>query len=312
MARGLEWRNEARPPGGDGEQRCVDGVCHYFNTPRGCPRGENCPYIHALSEDLEGQAALEQPRKRPGLTAEQEAARQAARGSYNAWKRSLKREPCANDIGTLESLWTDALKILNAEDRDCKQQLARDFDDQNLFGHQHMQTILSMAKHDNGASTFVKLVRPFLLVISHPDLLNCLAVDTAVGAIYNFISGSNGSRAIPFLRALLINLNDLTTESNKQTSSSALEETFTGATITLREILRREQRAIFHDDLPDLVSKFEELSGVFATQYPTVTFKTNSILAEVRGMIARANQNPRWLSRAFLRPIFQDGQRIYQ
>lgn len=142
-----------------------------------------------------------------------------------------------------------------------------------------------MITHDNGAATFVSLVRPFLLVISHKDLLNCLAVDTSVGAIFNFISGSNGSRAIPFLRTLLGSLNNLPTD-DMQASPAALE-TFTGATISLREILWREQRAIFHDELPALVGDFEEFSRALSTQHPTVAFRTNSVLTEVRGMIAR-------------------------
>ncbi|TVY90442.1 NFX1-type zinc finger-containing protein [Lachnellula willkommii] len=288
MSHEFSWRNGAGPPGGGGKRPRVDGVCDLFDSPHGCPRGEACPFLHLLPGDVEGHAAREQPRKKPELTAEQEASRQAARGKYNAWKRFLKRAPVANDIGMIESLWTGALKILNADDRNCKQELAKDLDHQELFGRQHMQTVLGMVTHDNGAATFVSLVRPFLLVISHRDLLNCLAVDTSVGAIFNFISGSNGSRAIPFFRTLLNNLNDLTTESNTQTSPSALEETFTGATISLREILRREQRALFHDDLPALVGDFEEFSSALSAQHPTVAFRTTSVLAEVRGMIARA------------------------
>lgn len=264
-------------------------MSHEFSWRNGAgPPGDASPVLHGLPGDVKGHAAREQQRKKPELTAEQEASRQAARAKYNAWKRFLKRAPVANDIGMIESLWTGALKILDADDRNCKQELAKDLDHQDLFGRQHMQSVLGMVTHDNGAATFVSLVRPFLLVISHRDLLNCLAVDTSVGAIFNFISGSNGSRAIPFLRTLLDNLNDLATGSDTQTSSSALEETFTGATISLREILRREQRALFHDGLPALVGEFEEFSSALSTQHPTVAFRTNSVLAEVRGMIARA------------------------
>lgn len=111
----------------------MNGVCDFFDSPRGRPRGEACPYSHALPGDAEGRIAREQPRKKPEITVEQEAAHQAARGKYNAWKRFLKRAPIANDIGMIESLWTGALKILDADDRNCKQELAKDLDHQDLF-----------------------------------------------------------------------------------------------------------------------------------------------------------------------------------
>jgi len=47
---------------------------------------------------------------------------------------------------------------------------------------------------------YLDLVEPFLYVICHDEMLGCLAVDTAVGGIYNFISGSGGSRGIPFFK----------------------------------------------------------------------------------------------------------------
>jgi len=143
--------------------------------------------------------------------------------------------------------------------------------------------------HDDGASTFLKLARPFLLTISHPGLLDCVAVDTAVSAIYSFISGSNSTRALPFFQALLENLNNVHAEIDAPINSSNVEETFTAASISLREVLRREQRAIFNDELLDLVSSFEEFARNLASNAPILALRTNSIFAEVRGMMNRAH-----------------------
>jgi hypothetical protein len=208
--------------------------------------------------------------------------------NYNGWKLHIKNPCRAKDFGTMEHVWKGALTILNGEDRDYRQQLVRDLDHLDLHGRQHMQLLLSMNAHTIEASTFIKVARPFLLVISHKELLNCLAVDTAVGAIYNFISGNNGTRAIPFLQALLGNLNDIHNKPNPPVTMSVLEETFTAASITLQELLRREQRALFNDDLPGLVADFEEFAKAFAANRPAITFHTNSIFAGLQGMIARA------------------------
>ena len=49
------------------------------------------------------------------------------------------------------------------------------------------------ALRKRGGREFVDLAEPFLLVITHPALLNCLSVDTFVGNIYNYISGTSNS-----------------------------------------------------------------------------------------------------------------------
>ncbi len=54
-----------------------------------------------------------------------------------------------------------------------------------------------------GSPYFVELARPFLQVITHKALLDSLAVDTAVGGLYNFISSNNGTRAIPLFPSCL-------------------------------------------------------------------------------------------------------------
>lgn len=83
MARGLDIRLTTKPPEqlNGQRQRAADGFCHFFNTPRGFPRGEDCPFIHAHPDEID---ALQQHPKRPEPTPEEEASRQVARGKYNA------------------------------------------------------------------------------------------------------------------------------------------------------------------------------------------------------------------------------------
>lgn len=99
--------------------------------------------------------------------------------------------------------------------------LPRDLDDEDNYGRQHIRTLLSMVAQSDGHSKFVDLARPFLLVITHPELLDCLSVDTFVGGLYNFISGNNGSRAVPFFQRLSTNLLGPTSMTNTDSVSNS-------------------------------------------------------------------------------------------
>jgi hypothetical protein len=61
---------------------------------------------------------------------------------------------------------------------------------------------MNMAPQIHGGQKFVDIATSFLSVITHMALLHCLSVDTSVGVLYNFISGSNGTRAVPFFKRL--------------------------------------------------------------------------------------------------------------
>ena len=227
---------------------------------------------------------MEPRRVRPEPTPEQEE----AQGNYNSWKRLIKKQPTANDTRTIELIWNGALTILDGDDRNCKHMLPRDLDDELNYGREHILTLLTMVVLPHGYSKFVDLVRPFLLVISHTELLGCLSVDTFVGGLYNFISGSNGTRAIPFFRRLSTSLLGQHTASIAHTPCEELERTLIAMSTTLRELLRREQRATFNEDLPELVNTMENLVGGLGIGHSMAFQIVKDIIGEVRGMIGRA------------------------
>ena len=224
--------------------------------------------------------------ERPEPSVEQ----QQAKADYNAWKRFIKSPPREGDMYTIERLWNGALKILDGEDRDWKQMLPRDLDDDGFHGREHILTLLSMVSHTHRCSEFVDLARPFLMVITHPALLNCLSIDTFVGNLYNYISGSNGNRAVSFFKHLTANLLEAHLDSNVDGSNVTLEMTLFSMINALREVLRREQRAAFHDDLPGLVDSIENNRDIMCLDKRSTTFSiiTHGI-AELRAIISRAN-----------------------
>jgi hypothetical protein len=261
-----------------------NNICRHFQAGN-CRFGAKCRYSHDLthSNEQELSTSIRVPK-------EADPEQVKARTEYNAWKRIIKSPPIQNDVLTMERLWSGALTILDGADRDWKQMLPRDLDDEGYYGREHIHTILSMVAHAHGCHEFVDVAQPFLLAITHPALLDCLSVDTFVGNLYNYISGSNGSRAIPFFKRLTIALVEAHLDSSNPISVPTLEKTLTSMSTAICEVLRREQRATFHNDLPDLIGAFENATEITGIDKTSATYQTIiRRLAELRAMIARAN-----------------------
>lgn len=226
FGRGSFWKSQTRG-GGRGHN-----VCRSFHEGH-CRFGARCRYSHDLSNSNEQELSNSVRERR-----EEDPEQQQARAEYNAWKRLTKSPPTQNDVWTIGRLWNGALIILNGEDRDWKQMLPRDLDDEQYHGREHIHTILSMVAQTHRCREFVDLAQTFLLVITHPALLDCLSVDTFVGNLYNYIRGSNGSRAIPFFKRLSTNLVDAHLESSYLTLAASLEKTLIAMSTAICELLR--------------------------------------------------------------------------
>ena len=261
--------------------------CFNMQNTGTCRFGAKCHYSHdMLSLRKENERTLNPSRKKPEETPQQ----QEAKAHYNSWKRHIKNRPKPNDSRTIELLWQGALIILDGEDRNWKQMLPRDLDDQENYGREHIHVVLSMVAGPHGHNEFIKLAQPFLSVLTHSALLDCLSVDTSVGGLYNYMSGTNGSRAIPFFQRLCNSLVEGFLEGSPSTSTAVLETTLVAMAVALRELLRREQRAAFHDDLLDLINSIESIPEATGVDPQSATFQViRNSSEELRGMVARAN-----------------------
>jgi hypothetical protein len=260
------------------------GICYAYKNTGSCDRGDSCRYSHDSSGQQSAQDAA-------GPTRVKETpAEQQARQTYNAWKRYLGLEP--NDSRTMQRLWKGALNILQEGDRDRKQQLPQDLatDDKNHKGYLHIGAILNKRVRSGNYDTFIGSCRNFLLTMTHSSMLDCLSVDTYVGRLFNYMSGTNGARAIPFFQHICETLTAIRTDDKPSVSSEVLESTLVAMSMALSELLRRDARARFNDSLPTLVESLEATAQIFAPDRPSVpsTLVLNHV-ADVRAMIARAN-----------------------
>lgn len=190
----------------------------------------------------------------------------------------------------MEQLWQGALAILNGDEREWKQMVPRDLDDEEHFGRAHIRTLMAMRPILGNYAIFVRLIRPFLLVMTHDAFLSCLSVDTFVGALYNFIGGTNGTRAVPFFQHLCETLVKEHVETLSPVTAATVDTTIVATSIALRELLRREPRARFNDALPTLIDTMENAVQVITgdTQSQIATIVCNQI-GDLRAMVTRAN-----------------------
>ena len=212
-----------------------------------------------------------------------------ARADYMSWKSILRTPPSNDGLQTAERLWSDALELLTNGERDWRQRLPRDLVDEELPGFNHVRNILDTRPNVGGDARFIRVARLFLMVITHSALLDCLSVDTYVGDLYNFISGSGGTRAIPFFQSLNNSILSETGLASRATDPESIEDLLIAMTTALRELLRRVPKAILHDDLPLVVQSLNNISEVLGLDESSVAAHTLvKRVAELQRMIWRA------------------------
>jgi hypothetical protein len=188
----------------------------------------------------------------------------------------------------MEQLWVDGLAILNGDNLEWQQMLPRDLDSDNYRGREHIKALLELRSSSGKEQDFVRIAHSFLSVITHRAFLECLSVDTSVGALYNFVSGTNGNRAIPFFR----HLSQMLVESHLSSANSpaTIQNTLQTMPVALRELLWREPRARFNENITSLLDSMEETTKIIAGDTRDLIMPiTLDRINEIRAIIARAN-----------------------
>ncbi|KAJ5123521.1 hypothetical protein N7448_009618 [Penicillium atrosanguineum] len=226
--------------------------CLYFQRGR-CHYGERCRFLHEVTRATDA---------RPNPKGLQPTADDLdARNQYFDWKRRLRNGISGPGYSRREheeifQFWNGALDILESDNRENHQFLVKDLVDDNFHGH---ELIIATADsdHPEGLQSVSAYDEPFLKVITHPSLLNCLSVDSFVGTLYTSFGGTNGDRAVAFLRSVCRKLINRWEDTGDDVP--ILPDIMKLLLNALYQLLSRVQRARFHDDLPALLELTRQL-----------------------------------------------------
>ena len=273
------WRQ-----GGHGNHREAKKPCVFFQRANNCKYGSACRFSHDV---LVTSSAKSASKSRKSIAVETPEQLQA-RSDYNSWRRIIRSSPVRNDVQTAERLWRGAFEILNGNEREWKHSLARDLDDDAFHGRRHIQETIASATKSAHYTTCYHAMSWFLQTMTHVSILDCLSIDTCVGGLYNFFSGTNGNRAIPSLQrfcdGIVQRLSDACNEDNADVEAAAI-----ALSTALRELLKREQRVRLHDDLPLLIDSIEDLSrSLTQASVFNASAQLTHHVSEIRAVVDRA------------------------
>jgi hypothetical protein len=257
-------------------------VCYEYQNKGTCGR-KDCRFLHEKSQT----SSRDTKPARAQETAEQKQARR----SYNSWKKYLGDDYSPTDDYNMTRVWEGAAAILEENDRDWTQQLPKDLDSNTdrCNGRAHLKALVEKRPKSDDVEHYLSVSKLFLSVITHPALLDCLAVDEFVAGIYSFLSGSNGTRAMSFFLRLCKLLEAERIKRAPSVPKEILYDTFLGISVALHELLRRDSRARLNDDVQELVRLLRNTSEINDKVTQCSIFGAmKRCLAEVQAMIARA------------------------
>lgn len=264
-------------------------MCFDYQNTGTCSR-DNCRFSH--EPNTGGNQAQNSSHVSTGRVRSVESSEQKrARGTYNDWKKYLGTGYAPSDDYIMRHVWEGAQAILRENDRDWRQQLPKDLDDDSpkCNGRAHVKAMLEKRTSKSDAKTFIEVSNLFLGVLTHPSLLDCLAVDTFVGGLYIFTSGVNGDRAIRYFQHLCETLLEAKANGVASISQDTLDSALVNMTKALCELLRRDQRARLNDHLDSLIVGLEKAAHIIPTEPSSmVSTIVRKILVNIQAMISRA------------------------
>lgn len=150
-----------------------------------CSFGARCRFLHDSTHMLNTEEMTDAGNSRHDE--DNEASKQ-----YHGWRRLMKYQASGYFKAPDETgqLWNDALELLDSDDRNIHQLVARDLANDEFRG---FGLILETTKLGAQPIQSLAVAISFLWMITHPSLLDCLSVDTFIGTVFSFFSGANGA-----------------------------------------------------------------------------------------------------------------------
>lgn len=200
-----------------------------------------------------------------------------ATDEYFDLKRLLRRDsnvPDTHYITQSFRIWSSARSILDGDNRDIHQSVARDLTSDELEGHVIIVHTTSVCTRHTDDHAVLGVVEPFLQVLTHPALLDSISVDNFLGVIYRSFGGTNGDRGLAFFSSLCRRLISSASKSMDVPTQGREARVTILMLAALHQLLVREHRVRFNDDLPPVFTSIDALINIIAASDPATEFQS--------------------------------------
>lgn len=187
-------------------------------------------------------------------------------------------------------LWEEALGILEGLDPNLIQNIAERLVGRNNIGRQYIEQVVNHDYPGSPDTDYLASSVPFLLFITHPELVNSLSIDRQVGTLYNYLYGTNGTKAVQFFGNLAKQLSNESAPTNRTSKAwnsdllgnpSSFSKALASTVECLRHTMRRNQNSGFNEDFKIVAEAF----CILANLVPRHDKFYNSVDASLREVI---------------------------
>lgn len=187
-------------------------------------------------------------------------------------------------------VWEEALSILEGLDPNLIQNIAKRLVGTNNIGRQYIEQVVNHDYSGSPDTDYLASSVPFLLFITHPEVVNSLSIDREVGTLYNYLYGTNGTRAVQFFGNLAKQLSNESNPTNRISRAwnsgllgnpPSFSKALASTVECLRHTMRRNQNSGFSEDFRVVAEAF----CILANLVPRHDGFYNSVDASLREII---------------------------
>jgi hypothetical protein len=229
-------------------------VCREFAKNGKC-KFKNCKFQHIANGQKHSDIKAKPSSPSNGLSNSEK--------EFRSWKHSIPLN--SKDVlygGKLASIFQKAHQLIEV-DVGVRQSVIQKLSEEN--GLACMKMVIEQNFEQLSTSTkqhiFKNQFLPLLKTISHPDVLQSLILERAVGTIYNFLFGVGGGRA----SMLLTFCSEVLRHCTKDESTS---EWLEASLVVFSRIVDLNSTALVQESLKTCASQFQEIFTTWVTDHP--------------------------------------------
>lgn len=251
-------------------------VCHHFLR-NACRYGSKCRFLHENKDGSDSRTTSEHWRQNDGPSQQggrynNEASprpsdlstHQRAIGVTNkredGWSKvadwTIRFTGMKQSPPQMRFLWEEALDILEGLNPNLIQKVVERLVERDNIGRQYIEQVVNNDYTGSSRNDCLANSIPFLLFMTHPELINSFSIDRQVGTLYNYLYGTGGNKAVKFFGNLAEQLSAEASVENRTSEAwksrllgnpPSFSKALASTVECLRHTLRRNQTAAFNE-----------------------------------------------------------------